>query len=258
MAEIEKKDLQKGENREDIYEGKNGRLNVKNSNRFLELLSGTDSDSYEKLLLYGKKNLSQKAPDIPFGDQSLVVNFAIVKTMRGYKSEEGTNLLTYYTSKLRGEVSDYRNKRASMTNKIHKLANSGEEDYSKTFDKESQTSTLEKIDLESTEDKMIADDIYRRKMQAFRMAFSGIPLYSQNILNRIVISKMKLQDLAAEESVSVAEISRIRNHALSLIFKRVLRSNHLDEEEKNEIRREHNLKEVDIKTVVPEDSTEEV
>jgi len=232
----------KKEDREEIYEqSSTGRLNIKNSRKFLELLSGTDRDSYEKLMIFGKKNLAQKATDIPFQDQEMIINFAIVKTMRGYDPKAGTNLLTYFTNKLRGEVSDYRNKRTSMLNKVHKLANSGEQTYAKTFDKETQTSSFEAIDTETPEDKLIADDIYRRKLQAFRMAFSGIPQYSQNILNRIVISKEKLYELAEKEGVSVQEISRIRNHALSLIFVRVLRSNHLDEEEKEEIKREHNL-----------------
>jgi len=227
--------------RNDIYEQKGGRLNVKNSRKFLELISGTDKDTYEKLMIFGKKNLNQKATDIPFMDQEMIINFAIVKTINGYDPEAGTNVLTYFTNKLRGEVSDYRNKRDSMLNKVHKLANSGEEDYSKSFDKESQTTTFEKVELETPEEKMISEDIYRRKMQAFRMAFSGIPLFSQNILNQIVISKQKLYELAERENVSVAEISRIRNHALSLIFARVLRSNHLNEDEKDEIRKEHNL-----------------
>jgi len=113
--------------------------------------------------------------------------------------------------------------------------------YLKSFDKDAQETTLEKVDLETPENKLLADDIYRRKIQAFRMAFSGLPLYSQNILNRIVSSREKLYELAESEGVSIQEISKIRNYALSLILVRVLRSNHLDDEEKEEIIREHNI-----------------
>ncbi len=234
--------MSKKEKMNEIYEiTSSGRLNIKNSKKFLILLSGTNKDLYEKLLIFGKKNLNQKAGDIPFPDQEMIINFAIVKSMQGFDSEAGTNLLTYFTSKLRGEVSDYRNKRASMLNKVHKLANSGEEDYAKSFDKETQTTTFEKVDNESLEDKLLANDIYKRKLQAFRMAFSGLPLYSQNILNRIVSSRENLSELAQSERVSVQEISKIRNYALSLILVRVLRSNHLDEDEKLEIMKEHEL-----------------
>jgi DNA-directed RNA polymerase specialized sigma subunit len=230
------------EKKEKVFEvSTSGRLNINNTKKFLEMLSGADPEVYEKLMIYGKKNLNQRATDIPFIDQEMIINFAIVKTMNSYDASAGANFLTYFTNKLRGEVSDYRNKRDSMTNKIHKLANSGTEEYAKSFDKESQTTTLERVDNETPEEKLMAQDIYRRKLQAFRMAFSGIPLYSQNILNKIVISKQKLYELAEQEGVSVQEISRVRNNALSLIFVRVLRSNHLDEEEKAEIRKEHDL-----------------
>jgi hypothetical protein len=36
-------------------------------------------------------------------------------------------------------------------------------------------------------------------------------------------------------------LSKIRNYALSLILKRVLRSNHLTEDEKEEVKQEHGI-----------------
>lgn len=227
---------------EEVYSiKKDGRLNINNSKKFLELLSGTDKDSYEKLVVFGKKMMAQRAADIPFMDQTLVINWAIMKTISGYDAENGANLLTYYTDKLRGEISDYRNKRDSMTSKVHKLAHSEADSYVKTFDKDTNENSFEKITDETPEEIMIAEDIYKRKMQAFRMAYSGIPLYSQYLLNQIVESKLKVQEIAALEGKSVMEINRLRNFALSLILNRVLRSNHLDEEEKDEIKREHGL-----------------
>ena len=227
--------------REEIYEErKNGRLNVKNSQAFLTLLSGADKDSYDKLFKLGLKQL-QTASDIPHLDRPMIINFAIVKTLNGFDNTAGANILTYFTSKVRGEVSDYRNKRDSLGRKISKLALSGEKDYAVSFDNDTQETTIQEVTMETPEDILVAEDIYRRKLQAFRMAFSGIPLFSQNILTRIVDDKETLAELAQKEQISIQEITKLRNYALSLILSRVLRSKHLDEEEKEEIKRDHNI-----------------
>ena len=228
------------EERKEIYEGKGNRLNVKNSQKFLTLLSGTDSDSYQKLYKLGAKQL-QTATDIPHMDRPMIINFAIVKAINGYDPSSGANILTYFTSKIRGEVSDYRNKRNSMANKITKLAFSGEKEYATSFDKDSKEVSMEEVTSETPEDILISEDIYRRKIQAFRMAYSGIPLLSQNILTRIVDGRESLAEVASKEGLSVPEITKLRNYALSLILVRVLRSKHLDEEEKIEVIKEHNI-----------------
>jgi len=229
-------------NRENIYSvSKQGRLSVKDNKAFLNLLAGTDTDTYEKLTIYAKKQLQKSATDIPIKDKDQIINFAIFKTFQDFDSEAGSNVLTYFTSKLRGEVSDYRNKRESMMNKVHALVNHERDAYKNVFNSDREENELEKVTEETPETILFAEDIYRRKIQAFRMAYSGIPFYSQYILNRIVELKETLDYIASEENMSVMELTKIRNHALSLILSRVLRSNHLDEDEKNEIKKEHGL-----------------
>lgn len=228
----------------EIYSvSKTGRLYVKDNLKFLELLSGTDKDVYFKLKAYGKKILSIKALDIPHNDQDMVINWAIVKLMQGYDATAGANLLTYFNSKLQGEISDFRNKRDSMTRKVHKMVNesSEEESYQYSFNKETQSNDIDKVTEETPETILVAEDIYYRKLQAFRMAYSGIPKYSQSLLNMIAMSEFKLQDIADQESISITELIKIRNYALSLILSRVLRSNHLTDEEKDEIKEEHGI-----------------
>lgn len=222
---------------------KTGRLYVKDNLKFLELLSGTDKDVYFKLKAYGKKILSIKAGDIPFTDQDMVINWAIVKLMQGYDATAGANSLTYFNSKLQGEISDFRSKRDSMTRKVHKMVNEHTEgeSYLYSFNNETQSNDIDKVTEETPETILVAEDIYYRKLQAFRMAYSGIPKYSQSILNMIAMSEFKLQDIADQESISITELIKIRNYALSLILSRVLRSNHLTDEEKDEIKEEHGI-----------------
>lgn len=228
----------------EVYKtGKTGKLYIKDSKKFLELLSGTDSDVYAKLKQYGKKILSKSAQDIPFNDQDMVINWAIVKLMHGFSEDKGAALLTYFNEKLRGEISAFRDKRDSMTKKVHKMINEseGNESYIYSFNKDTQENELEHITTENPESIMMAEDIYYRKLQAFRMAYSGIPKLSQYLLNSIVMSKLTLAELAEQEGFTVMELTKIRNYALSLILSRVLRSNHLTEEEKADIKKEHGL-----------------
>lgn len=230
------------ENKENIYSvSKKGRLTVKDNKGFLNLLAGTDTDTYEKLTIYAKKQLQRSATDIPIKDKDQIINFAIFKTFNSFDNEAGSNVLTYFTSKLRGEVSDYRSKRESMTNKIHALVNNERDSYKNIYNEDKGENEIEKVTEETPETILFAEDIYRRKIQAFRMAYSGIPLYSQFILTKIVELNETLETIANEEGMSVMELTKIRNHALSLILSRVLRSKHLDEDEKNEIKAEHGL-----------------
>jgi hypothetical protein len=220
-----------------------GKLYVKDNLKFLELLSGADKDVYTKLKLYGRKILTNKAQDLPFGDQDMIINWAIVKLMQGFDNEAGANLLTYFNSKLQGEISDFRNKRDSLTRKVHKMINEANEveGYVYSFNSDTQSNEIDKVTEETPETIMISEDVYYRKLQAFRMAFSGIPKYSQYILNAVVESPLTLEELSEQENISAIELTKIRNYALSLILSRVLRSNHLTDEEKQEIKDEHGL-----------------
>jgi len=228
---------------DDIYSvtGK-GRLIVKDNRKFIELLSGApSSEHYQKVEIYGKKQLEKLASDIPMKDKEGIINMALFKSFQSFDDEAETNFLTYFSSKLRGEVSDYRNKRDSMMNKVHKMINEERDSYKNIYNSETESNELEKVTEETPETILFAEDIYRRKMQAFRMAYSGIPLYSQYILNRIIELKEKLDYIAMNEGMTVTELTKLRNFALSLILSRVLRSKHLDDDEKDEIKREHGL-----------------
>lgn len=226
-----------------------GRLQIKNSLEFIKLLSGAEKTHYQALFKYAKKVLNKKADDIPHKEQSILIDWAIVKLMIGFDNDSGANLLTYFTYKLDGEISEYRNKRDSMTKKIHKMVNEASsmnegESHVYVYNQETGQNELDKITEETPETVMLAEDIYYRKLQAFRMAYSGIPKLSQQILNECVSSDYTMEELAAVKNMTKMQLEKIRNNSLSLILSRVLRSNHLTEEEKQEIKEEHGLVEV--------------
>jgi len=229
-----------------IYKQKGEKLFVKDNKKFLALLSGTDIKSHDKLSAYAKKIICTKAVDIPHGDHKAIANWAIVKAMQSFDHGAGANFLTYLTSKIRGEISDYRSKRDSMLRKVHKMVSyedsvDNNESFTYSYDQDTEVNSVDKVTTETPETILFSDDIYYRKVQAFRMAFSGIPAYSQYILNRLVDSNLSLKNVAEQEKKTSKEITRIRNYSLSLILNRVLRSNHLTEDEKEELKKEHGI-----------------
>ena len=218
----------------------NGRLYIKDDQKFLEALSGSpDPEVYAKFEVYGKKYLENAASDIPMKDKISIINMALFKGFSSFNKDSGAKFLTYFTSKLRGEVSDYRNKRTSMLNKVHNIINSEKDSY--VYVPTDSGNMLDKVTLDSPESLLFAEDMYRRKIQAFRMSYSLIPLYSQYILSLITEQRESLAAIAIQEGLTTDKVKFIRNSALSLILSGVLRSNHLDEDEKNSIREEHDI-----------------
>jgi len=219
-----------------------GRLKIKDDSKFLEALSGApDPKLYAQVERYAKKILELKAKDIPMGDKVSIISMSIFKAFKGFNPDGGAKFQTYLTSKLRGEVTDYRVKRDSMNKKVNKMLNEERDEYTYNITELQDENTLTKVTNETPETEMLAEDMYRRKIQAFRMSYSAIPSYSQYILNTIVEDRTSLQKIAFNEGVSEDKIKLIRNAALSLILSGVLRSNHLDDDEKAEVRREHGL-----------------
>ena len=216
------------------YQEKSGKLRIKDSVGFLKLLSGADENSYRKLEEYAKKILNKKAPDIPQRDQPLIINMAITLAFSQFDENANTNFLSYFYSKLRGEISSYRAKKKSMIDKVNRLANSGQINFQTSFDEKSGQNKIEEVDL-NTEEQAIAEDLYKREVTAFRMAFGSIPLYYQYILNLIAQTGITRKTISEMEDIEPAKVDKIINTALSLILTKVLRSNHLDEEEKKQI-----------------------
>jgi len=224
-----------------------GRLKIKDDAKFLEALSASpDPKLYAQVERYCKKILESKATDIPMQDKIAIISMAIFKAFKGFDKNAGAKFQTYLTNKLRGEVSDYRVKRESMNKKVNKMLNENREDYVYDINPGAEENGLIQLTNDTPETELITNDMYRRKIQAFRMSFSSIPRYSQYILNLIVEDRTSLQKIAFQEGISEEKVKLIRNSALSLILSGVLRSNHLDLDEKNEVRLEHGLELIEV------------
>jgi len=244
---------------------KEGKLTIKDSETFISMLHGdteVNNKNYKILTDFAFKQKNRLAPEIPVYDYQYIINFAIVKSINGFEEKKGAKLQSYFWIKLRGEISAYRSKANSLQKKVlAAMENIGENSnieyaYQKGNGANNEENSLEAIDLESTEDKIIKEDKYRRQIKAFKMAFSGIPRELQIILNEIGKGK-KIKAIAVLLDISDIEVSQKRNYGLSLILQRVMRSKHISEEEKEEVAELHgftysskdfeNLKKEDIK-----------
>ncbi len=224
-----------------VFETKNNRLKIKDNGAFLQMLSGLDSEAYLKLREYGFKYLNKYGRDIPTEERESLVGFAIAKAKDSFDPKKDTNFLTHFTNKLRGEVSIFRDKATSLSKKIKAAITNEREDYAFSYKKDTGTTVMEKVENESEEDKLLAVDLYRRQLQAFRMAFSSLPLDLQYILVRSTEKGVSFEKISEEMKESKSNIVYLRNTALSLILQKVLRGNHLTEEEKEEIKVSHGL-----------------
>lgn len=222
-------------------------MKITNPSLFLKMMMGetvngaSAQEAYDFLYAYAKKQMQKFYPDIPFQDHQYIINMAIAKAVRDFEDGKAS-FLPFFFIKLKGEVHSYKSKRASLHKKVSKMFHNpdGDTEYVKSFDKEKDESTLILTEQENIEDKVIREDYERRQEKAFRMAFSGLPRLMQIILYEIG-SGVKIKELAELLSIDEVELKRKKNYGLSLLLQRVMRSNHLTEDEKKEILQLHNI-----------------
>ena len=256
---------QHGARIEDIYEfDKNGRLKVKSSVKFIKMLltpqeeGGTLSDSetcYRDLYIYGMKQVQILASELPQEEKENVLNFAIAKSINTYDPECGTNLLTYFYQKIRGEITSYRTKKFADDRKTKKMANNlGSDemvDLAKEYDDKTGQNRVELITRENMVDEIIEESAYKRKIKALKQAYAGLPRKLQLILNETGNGK-KTKHIAEILDTTPSEVRKLKNQALALIIQRLLRGYHLREDEKNEILEVHGINPEDLKRAIEE------
>jgi len=226
--------------------GSDGKLTIKDSKAFISMLHGdseVNAKNYKILIDFAFKQKNRLAPEIPPYDYQYIINFAIVKAINGHTEEGGAQLQSYFWEKLRGEISAYRSKQISLQKKVIAAMEEGNGDnveymYQKGAGANNDENHLEIVDMESIEDKIIKEDKFRRQIKAFKMAFSGIPRELQIILNEVSKGK-NIRIISEIMGFGELKVSQKRNYALSLILQRVIRSNHLTDEEKEEVAELH-------------------
>lgn len=218
-----------------------GRLKIRSDADFIKTLTANSvgdetNDVYKKLQDYAYKNLSIKAGDIPSKDKELLINFAITKTLADFDSEKAS-LLTHFNNKLRGEVKAYRDKKQALARKIQSFANNtGVRDGIIYNPDTKENELIYKAD--GLEEAVIQEDTYYRKIKAIKMAYYDIPLFLQEIINISILRPDVRKKLTERFNLSSQKILELRNYGLSLVLTKVLRSKHLSEEEKNELKNE--------------------
>ncbi len=218
-------------------------LKIYDSTKFLNMFyNGENSEIqelYKTLSDFAFKQKNKIASEIDFDEYKNIINFSLMKTLKDFKDEKGASFQSYFFIKLRGEVKAYRSKRNSLSRKINKVVNEGNYDNSELEYKYQKNgngdeNTLEMVDTSDMFDMTDREEVTKRQIKAFKMAFSGLPKKLQYILYQIGEGK-KIEEIAHNMKDDKNNILEKRNNGLSLILQRVLRSRHLKEEEKLEV-----------------------
>lgn len=243
---------------------KSGRIKILDSVTFIKMLSLNEAELMElakenkaiEILLnkysqkellqilttYGRKQMNG-TKDIPSQDVEYIIHTAIAKALTEYDSSKGTNFLSFYWEKLRGELTNYKIIKERQIKRIKKMINEEAEtgiSYKYQKDKTTDENYVEPVEFEDAEEKHLRRDLRKRQIAAFRMAFSNLPRLLQIILYEIAEGKT-LETVANMLDLTKQEVTLYRNQALSLIFQKILRSQHLDKEEKEELIKVHEL-----------------
>lgn len=232
---IENLDIDKGE--EVLYFlDSSDKLTIKDTKRFINLLSSSsaeDSEEYYNVLKkYALKQMANfDTKGIASNDYTHIIDLAITKAMVNYDSNFNNSFLSYFYTKIQGEITAYKTRSFASDRKILKYANEGDVDYAYQKSMETNSNELIAVDFEHIGNNIGEDDLYKRQMKAFKMAFSGIPMELQQIIE-LIASGHKIKAVAKLLNKDEFYISKCRNQALALILQRIMRSKHLTEEEK--------------------------
>lgn len=204
----------------------------------IAMLGISSKDEYQEEIEYGlkqffifKRNYPSLPGDVEFSNH--LVSQALIKAVLTYDNSMGTEFNTHFYNKIRGEITTYIKKQETTQRYANKLVASGEIAIKFTENGyESETVSEGGID-----DILVAEEEYYRKMTATSMSKSELPMILQRVLYA-VLEYDKLKNAADVLDMEVSDIKRYRNYALSLILKKVMRSKHLTENEKDEMKKD--------------------
>ena len=235
------------------------KLQIKDSNLLHKMLltNKIKPDELNLLMTYGKKNIKDK--NLPKEAVEDIVLYALAKAINTYDSSKNTAFTTFFVNKIKGVESDYKNthlkiKRAKdgktsaeVTKEAAELQVKNLMQYAREMGGKIE---LNKEDKEAKEDKNIVyvtepdyveDDYARRQEQAFKTAYAMLPYKYQYILWLIADDNLNIPKTAKKLDMPESYLRSIKNAILSMLLELILNSNHLKEEEKEEILKAHNL-----------------
>lgn len=212
----------------------------------MSLLGVESKTEFDELYLYGQKSfykLRHTYPGLPGSHDFAkeLVSQAMSLAILNFNAEAGTKFKSYFYTKIIGEITKYIQKSKSTQAYGAKMIQKGDVVVTYDQDGEIQGEHLDNhAEYQSLEDMLIEEEEYERRMAATRIAKSDLPMTLQNILYA-ALEYDKISDAASVMGYTTKEIKELRNNALSIMLKKVLRSNHLSEDEKISMRQEYKL-----------------
>lgn len=200
------------------------------------------TEDYDKIIEYGTKSFYKMRngyPSLP-GDKEFaawIVSQAMVEAVFSFRPDEGAQFKTYFYSKILGVITKYIKKGESTQNYGKHLLKSGEVVLTVEKDGDVSSDSITDGDLAEFIDQ---EEALQRRMTATRMAKSDLPMLLQRVLYAI-LEYDKTSEASQVLNMPTNEIKALRNNALSLMLKKVIRSKHLHTEEQDEIKKEYQL-----------------
>ena len=202
----------------------------------------------EKMLI---KILKMHNWTIPQQEFSSIVNYALYQAIKDFNPNSKTSFSSFFFTKILGEVTNLNRKNKTTTQSVYSSVNDNSDLTNniviETKEGSNGTTYGEAIVLshDNPEDSVVEDDLRRRQLKAFRMAFSGIPRNLQILLYNFV-NGVSLKELAPIFNLSERELMVLRDRAVSLLLQRVIRSSHITDEEKLDILKMQGLADDDV------------
>lgn len=182
-----------------------------------------------------KKEYHTIPSDVDFVD--MIVDNAFLKAVEEYSFSKNASFSTLLYNKVRGEMYKYLSKQRTIQKYGENELKGGA--YLKNYGEDDKVH-IEAVDNNTPEAIAIEDDIYRRRIKANQMARSELPAMLQRVLS-IVLEYEKLSDAADVLGLSVSELRKLRNMAISLLDKKVSRSSHLSPEDREYFKKKYEL-----------------
>lgn len=197
------------------------------------------NEKYNSIISYGIKIYykvkSSQYPWMPTENSIIedIVSDALLIATENYDEESGMQFESFFYQKIQGEMHKWSSKRRTENKYLKEVAGQ-DGDIHRAFlngEMRIEITTEESKDILAQLEK---EDNVKRKVKANSIALGDLPFDHQIVL-KMFMEGESYSNMAEILGVSEDEVKARRDIALSLLLKKVLRSKHLNDEEKKEI-----------------------
>jgi len=217
--------------------------------RIYQLLGIDEEDNFKKrydnIIEYGKKIYykikNTEYPWMPTESSIIedIVSDSLLIAAENFNDDLKMKFESFFFQKIRGEMYKWSSKKKTEKKYLEKTAEQ-EGNVFKLF-----TEGALRIELTTDESKDILqqlekEDEVKRKITANNIALGDLPFDHQIIL-KLITEENSFANIADLLGISVDEIKTRKDLALSLLLKKVMRSKHLNDQEKQEVKELYGL-----------------